>query len=55
MAVIMLSVLMLMYLILIKPFEEGRLNKMEIFNELTVLVCSWHLILFSDYLSNVEI
>ncbi len=46
---------MLMYLISVKPFKEPRLNKVEIFNELTVLVCVWHFPLFSDYILDVDI
>ncbi len=46
---------MLMYLISVKPFKEPRLNKMEIFNEITVLACAWHFPLFSDFIIDVNI
>ena len=46
---------MLMYLISVKPFKEPRLNKLEIFNELTVLFCAYHLPLFSDLVPDADI
>lgn len=55
MAVIMLSLVILMYQILVKPFEERKLNRLEVFNELTVLVCSWHLLIFSDLVNDINV
>ncbi len=46
---------MLIYLISVKPFKESRLNRMEIFNEFTVLVCAWHFPIFSDFVADAEI
>ena len=34
---------------LTKPFENPVLNKMEIFNEICIIVVGYHLILFTDY------
>lgn len=46
---------MLMYIISVKPFKEPRLNKLEIFNELTVLLCAYHIPLFSDFVPDPDI
>ncbi len=37
-----------MYLIKYQPFTNPKMNKLEIFNELTILVCNYTLIAFSD-------
>ncbi len=39
---------MLIYLITVRPYIEKRLNRIEIYNELTVLFCSWHLFLYTE-------
>ena len=46
---ILYSVLMIIYDVLVKPFEDPNLNKLEIFNELCILVTGYHLICFSDF------
>ena len=28
---------------------------MEVFNEMTVLICSWHLLIFSDLITDADI
>jgi len=39
---------MIMYLIKYRPFQIEKLNKLEIFNEMTILLCNYTLIAFSD-------
>ena len=41
-----------MYLILAKPFEEPRLNKIEIFNEMCILGNSYLLFVFTDFVDS---
>jgi hypothetical protein len=48
-------ILMLIYNILVQPFEEPMLNYLEIFNELCIIVASYHLIPFTDFLDDPEI
>ncbi|TNV85408.1 hypothetical protein FGO68_gene10025 [Halteria grandinella] len=43
-----ISLLILVYLIIQNPFESSRQNKLEIFNELILLLTSAHLIIFTD-------
>ncbi len=50
----LLSLFMIMYLIAVKPYQEYRHNIMEIFNEFTVLVCSWLLIMISEFVPDVS-
>ncbi len=49
----LMSLMMLCYILLVIPYIENRLNIIEVYNELTVLICSWHLFLFSEYLPDV--
>ncbi|TNV85547.1 hypothetical protein FGO68_gene9768 [Halteria grandinella] len=44
------SFLNLIYLIKIKPFDNKKLNRLEVFNELIVLGSSIHLLIFTDLL-----
>ena len=43
-----------MYQLLVKSYKEGMMNRMEVFNEITVLICSWHLLVFSDLITDAE-
>ena len=43
------ALFMLVYLIHVRPFNTGLLNKMEIFNESCLLLASLHVYLFTDY------
>ena len=46
------SLLISIYLIYYKPFKYKNLNKLEIFNELCVLACSYHMLLFSGVIND---
>jgi hypothetical protein len=46
--------LMVAYLVSVKPFEEPMLNRIEIMNEVTVLVASIHLFAFSDFVEDPQ-
>ena len=43
------------YVISTKPFTSGILNFMDIFNELALLGLSYHLLLLTDYLSDLQL
>lgn len=45
----------MMYLIGVKPFENPKINYIEIFNESVVLIVSYHLFLFTDYIDGDEL
>lgn len=44
------SIMMIIYTVSVRPFEEPLLNRVEIFNELCILVSSYHLIVFTDFM-----
>lgn len=43
-----------MFLLYFKPFEMRLLNYMEIFNEFCLLDISYHLLLFTDFISSSD-
>jgi hypothetical protein len=45
--------MMIVYLIKVKPFEDPFFNKLEIFNEVCVLLSIYHLFTFTDFVGNV--
>jgi len=49
-----LSVFMISYLILAKPFNSKLLNILEVFNEGVVLTSAYFLIFFSDYITDTD-
>ena len=44
------SIGLLIYVVLVKPFEDPQQNKIEIFNELCILLSGYHLIAFTDFI-----
>lgn len=46
---------MIIYIILVKPFEKPKLNYLEIFNELCILAAAYHLVAFTNFLDSPEI
>ncbi len=48
-------ILMLIYNILVQPFEDPMLNNLEIFNELCIIGAAYHLIPFTDFLDDPEV
>ncbi len=40
----------LSYLITVFPFDTNRTNMIAVFNECTILVCGYHLLLLTDYI-----
>jgi hypothetical protein len=46
---------MIIYLLGVKPFTEKRNNRLEIFNEISILIVSSHLYLFTPFLENPEV
>ena len=43
--------MMLLFFASVKPLKEPFLNRMEIFNELSLLTCSYFLFSFTDFVS----
>jgi hypothetical protein len=52
---VLLSSLSIMYLIYFKPYEDPFTNKNEIFNEACVLLSSYQLFIFTDYVTSLEV
>jgi hypothetical protein len=44
-----------MYITYVKPFEIPLLNYMEVFNEVCVLIATYHLFLFTDFVPDPEL
>ena len=49
MITLMSQTLILIYLLLVKPLDSSYMNNLEVFNEICILGCSYHLIFFTDY------
>ena len=49
------SLLTIVFIGLVKPFETKKLNIIEIINETCILGASYHLLVFTDYVSNDDI
>lgn len=49
------STLVIIYLTLVKPFEVSYMNKLEIFNEICILIVSYHMFIFTDFVPDVKI
>jgi hypothetical protein len=52
--IILNSALMLAYITYVKPFESTLLNNLEIFNELSILFATYHLLCFTQFVSDPE-
>ena len=50
----MLSILQIIYLQWYRPFSDKRQNRREIFNEVCLALSAYHLIIFSDFVDDVE-
>lgn len=48
------SYIILGFLITIKPMNSTFLNVLEIINEVTLIICSYMLYLFTDYVDNAK-
>jgi hypothetical protein len=46
---------MIIYVVSIKPFRLKMKNNLEIFNEILILIISYHLIFYTDYLTDENI
>ena len=51
----LMSLLYLIYLFLVKPYEEPFENKLEIFNEIMYVMLTYSLLMFSDLHYNYDI
>ena len=48
------SLIMIIYVTYYKPFELPLLNKMEVFNEFSILLATLHLFTFTEFVPNPE-
>lgn len=39
----------IIYLYYVKPFENPLLNRMEIFNEISIILIAYHLFMLTDF------
>jgi hypothetical protein len=46
---------MIIYLLMVKPFDLPILNKMEIFNECCIIGASYHLFAFTEFVGDPEL
>jgi len=44
-----------MYLVAARPYEEPKVNRLEIFNECIVMLCNYHLFFFVDPSMSTEL
>jgi hypothetical protein len=44
----------IIYLIKTKPFEDPKINTLEIFNEYMIMACCYHLLYFTEASKDVE-
>ena len=42
----------MIYYGLVKPFKDPFMNKLEIFNEISIVIVGYHLYLFTDYVDD---
>jgi hypothetical protein len=47
-------VFILIYIAYCKPFKLSMMNKLEMFNELTILTCCYHMLTFTDWTPDVK-
>ena len=47
-----LSYIMLKYLIDTRPYDEPILNRLELFNEICILIINYHLLVFTSFISD---
>eukprot|EP00347_Sterkiella_histriomuscorum_P013241 403365471 len=52
---LLLTLMLLIYLVLVKPYELRSQNNQEIFNEVCILACTYHQIAFADDQINSDI
>ena len=50
----MSSLMMVSFIILVKPLSEPYLNRMEIFNESTLLMSTYFMFLFTDFVDDAK-
>ncbi len=45
----------LLYISFVKPFEMPLLNYLEVFNEFCILIATYHLFIFTDFVPDPEL
>lgn len=45
----------IMYITCFKPFKESSMTRLEIFNEICILICAYHLLIFTPFVPDVKI
>ena len=51
----MFNTMMMIYMTHFRPMPTSKNNKQEVMQDVFLLVCSYHLLLFTDYVPDVEI
>lgn len=46
--------MMVMFVTYYKPFTEPVFNKIEVFNEVCILLASYHLLLYNDFVPSTD-
>ena len=52
---LLITLLQILYLSLVQPFKDKFLNKVEVFNEITIMLVCYHMFLFTSYVPSPEI
>ncbi len=49
------SLIVLLYIGMVQPFEKQSMNNLELFNEFCVLLCSYQMLIFTSFVEEVEV
>lgn len=52
MIIIFHSLFVIVYIQHVKPFELPFMNKLEVFNEVCIIIAAYHLILFTEFVDD---
>ena len=50
----LISIAYTAYILIVRPFDENSLNKMEVFNEAIIMLCLYHMLIFTQGLTDNE-
>ena len=49
----LVCILFTSYVLLIRPFKNNEMNNLQIFNESCIMLANYHMLLFTDYISDI--
>ena len=52
---VIMNILMIIYLCVVKPFDSKKINYNEIFNEICILIASYHLFMLTDFVATADL